>query len=105
MDIAFDLHQFLFDQREDVGEAERRQRLPEFLPDAARGAYREAVVGRDEGARRYLDDAAFLDADQRIGLVDGDHKGGVNETAAPDQLGVGIHETGDMSIMRWLPNS
>ena len=96
MQVAFHPHEFLFHQREHVGEAERRQRLPEFLPDAARGAQREAVVGRDERTRRHLGHAAFLDAEQGIGVVDGDHEGGVDEAAAADELGVGVHEVGDL---------
>ena len=96
MQVAFHPHELLFHQREDVGEAERRQRLPEFFPNAARGAQREAVVGRDERARRDFGDAAFLDADQGVGVVDGDHEGGVDEAAAADQTGVGVHEAGDL---------
>jgi hypothetical protein len=95
VDVAFDPHQFLFDQREHVGEAERRQRLPEFFPHAARGAQDEAVVGRDERPRRHLGDAAALDADQGISVVNGDHEGGVDEAAAPDQFVVGVHVFGD----------
>ena len=96
MQVAFHPHQFLFDQREDVGEAERRQRLPEFFPDAARGAQGKAVIGRDERARRHFGDAAFLDADQGVGVVDGDHEGGVDEAAALDEPGIGVHEVGDV---------
>ena len=64
MQVAFDPHQFLLDQREHVGEAGRRQRLPEFLPDLARGAQRKAVIGRDEWARRRSWRRGLLDADQ-----------------------------------------
>ena len=96
MQVAFDAHQFLFHQREHVGEAERRQRLPEFLPDRARGAQRETVIGRDERPGVDFGHAAFLDAQQRVGVVDGDQEGGVDEAAAPHQIGVGVHEAGDV---------
>ena len=96
MQVAFDAHLFRFHQREHVGEAERRQRLPEFLPDRARGAQREAVIGRDERPGRDLGHAAFLDAHQRVGLVDGDQEGGVDEAAAPHQIGVGVDQCGEV---------
>ncbi len=92
MDVAFDAHQFLFDQCENVGEAERRQWLPEFFPDDTRGAQSETVIRRDEWPGRHLGDATFLDADQSVGIVDGDHEGGVDEAAALNQPGVGVHD-------------
>src|SRR5262249_43577827 len=76
--------------------AERRQRLPEFLPDAARGTQTETVVRRDEGAGRYFDHPAFLDAKKRTGVVDSDHKDCIDETATMNEPCVGVHQAGNL---------
>src|SRR5262245_65013384 len=96
MQIALNPHKLLFYERENVGIAERRQRLPEFLPDAARGTQTETVVRRDEGAGRYFDHPACLDANKRTSVVDGDHKGCIDETATMNEPGVGVHQAGDL---------
>ncbi len=44
----------------------------------------------------HLGYAALLDADQGIGVVDRDNEGGVDEAAAADEIGVGVHEAGDV---------
>src|SRR5262249_38994306 len=62
--VCFYLAWFLFYECEYVGVTERRKRLPEFFPNAARGPQTEAVVGRDEWARGYFGHPAFLDAQE-----------------------------------------
>ena len=42
--------------------------------------------------------SAFLDTQQGIGIVDGDHECGVDETATADEPGVGVHQAGESKI-------
>src|SRR5262249_33262949 len=101
MQITFNPHELLLHQCENIGKAERRQRLPEFFPDAARSAQTEAVVRRDEWAWRNLGDTPFLHPQQNIGVIDRDHESCVNKPAAVNEPGVRIHQAGNSVDHVW----
>src|SRR5689334_25292699 len=96
MQVALDMHEPLLHQSENIGVAARRQWLPEFFPDTSRGPQTKTVVGSDEGTSHDFSHAAFLHAQQCVGVIYDDHEGGVDEAATMDKPGVAVHQAGDL---------
>ena len=91
-----DLYEFLLHQRENIGVAAWRQWLPEFLPDTPRGPQAKTVVGRDERTLHDLGHAAILHTQQCVGVIYGNHEGGVDEAATINEPGIAVHQAGDV---------
>src|SRR5262245_4917285 len=96
MQIAFDLHEFLLHQRKNIGVAARRKRLPELLPDNLRRPQAKTVIGCDERTLRDVGHAALLHTQQCVGVIYGNHEGGVDEAATINERGIAIHQTCDL---------